>query len=252
MAVNHLRLLGREAGEARKCIDKLLESRRNNNDATWKNASESLGRMLRETDVIHDELQGVLRSPSWSQLVFRSTNNAQIQQSCTHKALFKPHQRQRRATWHGGDQNAPSNRSYMKSNELKSNSAWYFTVGAKERARGERLENALGACERKLVELESRLESSPKPASEPRYILWNSSCLKEGEHTKCVELTTKLMLDFRDLGCDLEEIAASALQCSCERNVPGSMDVFEQTNIALDRVANAMQTCGQHGRENLY
>mmetsp|Transcript_38029 Transcript_38029/g.75397 ORF Transcript_38029/g.75397 Transcript_38029/m.75397 type:complete len:235 (-) Transcript_38029:96-800(-) len=40
-----------------------------------------------------------------------------------------------------------------------------------------------------------------------------------------------------DLSWRLVDLSAEALECSCSRNVPGSMDVYEQTGAAMDSIA---------------
>jgi hypothetical protein len=43
---------------------------------------------------------------------------------------------------------------------------------------------------------------------------------------------------YRQLGCEIEAVAAATLEMGCERDVPGAMDLFEQTNVALERLAD--------------
>jgi len=45
----------------------------------------------------------------------------------------------------------------------------------------------------------------------------------------------------RRLGLRLEELIADALQCSCDRNVPGAMDVFEQATSSIEVLAVILQ-----------
>eukprot|EP00747_Dinoflagellata_sp_TGD_P059754 gnl/TRDRNA2_/TRDRNA2_151711_c0_seq5.p1 gnl/TRDRNA2_/TRDRNA2_151711_c0~~gnl/TRDRNA2_/TRDRNA2_151711_c0_seq5.p1 ORF type:complete len:312 (+),score=46.83 gnl/TRDRNA2_/TRDRNA2_151711_c0_seq5:597-1532(+) len=49
----------------------------------------------------------------------------------------------------------------------------------------------------------------------------------------------------------LETLVADALQHSCDRNVPGSMDVFEQANGLLERVGALMQPEAAHAMADL-
>jgi len=44
------------------------------------------------------------------------------------------------------------------------------------------------------------------------------------------------------LSARLTDLAAEALECGCNRDVPGAMDVYEQTNASLDTVSDLLQT----------
>jgi len=52
------------------------------------------------------------------------------------------------------------------------------------------------------------------------------------------------------LSSELEVLAAEALQCSCDRNVPGAMDIFVQATLSLERLGALIHDIEQSGSTN--
>lgn len=90
-----------------------------------------------------------------------------------------------------------------------------------------RLEDALHECENDLQDLEQRARSCAD--------LRTHRCEEEAQSVRdsCLELSRRL-----------EDLAADALECSCNR-VPGAMDAFHQANNGLDRLATCLELCRQ-------
>mmetsp|Transcript_84373 Transcript_84373/g.273165 ORF Transcript_84373/g.273165 Transcript_84373/m.273165 type:complete len:795 (-) Transcript_84373:260-2644(-) len=102
--------------------------------------------------------------------------------------------------------------------------------------RGSRLEMCLADCERELAELEARLRSmamAPKPVLDESNM--GEACEDAGVQA--------WRADCRELVRRLEDLAADALECSCNRDTIGAMDVFEQANAAMDLMAGLLRRC---------
>jgi len=78
------------------------------------------------------------------------------------------------------------------------------------------LEARLANCQNELAELQRKYE------------IQGSLCQRS------------LLEGAENLSWRLVDLSAQALEHSCHRNVPGSMDVYEETNSALDRVATLL------------
>jgi hypothetical protein len=78
------------------------------------------------------------------------------------------------------------------------------------------LEAYLEDCQNELAELQRNYESEDN----------------HGQHS--------LFERVENLSWRLVDLSAKALECSCHRNVPGSMDVYEETNAALDSAATLL------------
>jgi len=95
------------------------------------------------------------------------------------------------------------------------------------RPTGSGLEESLAILEQQLHMLEDRLEARLSNAGPP------------GEDGLC-------FANCQELGRRLQEVAATALECGCSRQVPGAMDVFEQANAMVERVGHLLQHCAPH------
>lgn len=110
------------------------------------------------------------------------------------------------ATWaHPCDSPAAPVQSRLSANEILSSQAVHKLAKLRE------AEQALSSCERQLSEFENGEVENGAPACHG------------------------LLLD------EIVAIAAEALECGCSRDVPGAMDVFEQANAAVERVAGLLE-----------
>mmetsp|Transcript_52918 Transcript_52918/g.105143 ORF Transcript_52918/g.105143 Transcript_52918/m.105143 type:complete len:400 (+) Transcript_52918:81-1280(+) len=94
------------------------------------------------------------------------------------------------------------------------------------------LEKALAVCEQQLEEIEQRTQAlhvMPVNACE------TASAAGESAPRDMEAASLRLSRDF-------EEVAAEALELGCSR-VPGAMDVFEQANAGIERIASCLRQC---------
>mmetsp|Transcript_68873 Transcript_68873/g.211220 ORF Transcript_68873/g.211220 Transcript_68873/m.211220 type:complete len:251 (-) Transcript_68873:62-814(-) len=82
-----------------------------------------------------------------------------------------------------------------------------------------RLEEDVLGCEHQLQKLEENSHAQGQPAS------------------ACDNMRESSFVLFDKL----EQLAADLLECSCHRDVPGAMEMFEQVNGQLDRVGSLLQ-----------
>jgi len=105
-------------------------------------------------------------------------------------------------------------------------------VVADGRDRVHQLEETLEEYERELGELEARLNEEIAPqVREP------SAKFRRGS-----EQVTAWRNDCRRLSLRVGEVAADALESSCNRDMFSAMDVFEQANYAVDRMAGLLKS----------
>jgi len=104
------------------------------------------------------------------------------------------------------------------------------------------LEAGLAKCEAQLQQLEAlaRAASQVPPSSLGSRLV--SSLTKRPIPLDSEELKS-LRAGCQDLGRHLGELVESALECACDRSVPGAMEVFEQANDALERLVDLSQQC---------
>jgi len=93
------------------------------------------------------------------------------------------------------------------------------------------LEESLAILEQQLLMFEDMLEARLSKVVPP------------GEDGLC-------FANCQELGRRLQEVAATALECGCSRQVPGAMDVFEQANAMVERVGHLLQHCAPHKKPN--
>lgn len=110
-------------------------------------------------------------------------------------------------------------------------------AGRASAGRGNALENMLATSEKELDKLERRLRllacHQVLAGSTPGCgigISGENRCERDGWRANCLAL-----------GRNLEDLSALALECSCNRDTYGAMDVFEQANSALDRLATLLR-----------
>jgi len=95
------------------------------------------------------------------------------------------------------------------------------------RGRTADLEVNLSACRKALEQLKlQRKEYDALTAQSPNQ--------QVGEHP--------LLEKASSLSACLTDLAAESLECGCNRDVPGAMDVYEQANAYLDAVSDLLQT----------
>jgi len=85
-----------------------------------------------------------------------------------------------------------------------------------QREKSLNLEASLANCCNELEELQTKYESVDADGLRPLF-------------AKASDLSWRLM-----------DLSAEALECSCSRDVPGSMDVYTQTFSAMDDVASLL------------
>lgn len=241
----------------------LLRERRRRRRAARASASEALARALQQADALQQNIRCPPAPPpchsgeqSGSDVSSGATGSARAWP--TREATSRDRAR-RRASWgHSGDDGCSSKRCESPDGSgapvcweshdaklMRCDSARCISSGERHRSleKAKSLEAALAACEAQLAVLERRGRSPPwllpmpSPPAKPGMEDTGNSSKPYGT------CNSSLRLEFKDLGCRLEDIAAEALQCSCSREVPGAMDIFEQANCALDNLARAIEGC---------
>lgn len=258
MAKGQLQSLDHEECEAQERLQNLLDRRRRRREA-WMNASAGLARAILEAHALHDDIcaHPAERLPIHARMVAVTVtpinHSDEGDLSCCSSTTYSPSSSRacspkghhtsnvlerdpRRATWGPGDAKE-ANASHMPegggTDRCSSSEARKWSL-----AKAENLEATLAAYEQQLSELDGRTRCPsavplPSAMAKPSGGVWDLS----------VETASTVRLELKDLGCRLEDLAATALQTALHRNVPGAMDVFEQANAALDRLAEAIQRC---------
>lgn len=94
------------------------------------------------------------------------------------------------------------------------------------RRKGRELEVSATGCEQRLVSLEARLAGLQKYPN-PEEAAAGAALLS----ADCHALTKRL-----------QQLVADALECGCDRSVPGAMDVFEQGNGLIERLTMVLSS----------
>jgi len=95
------------------------------------------------------------------------------------------------------------------------------------RGRTSDLEVSLSACRQALEQLK-------REHKEHHALTAQSPDQQVGEHP--------LLEKASSLSARLTDLAAESLECGCNRDVPGAMDVYEQANAYLDTVSDLLQS----------
>lgn len=104
-------------------------------------------------------------------------------------------------------------------------------------------ELVLQKCEERMQELEHLVQTLHIQAVNSGTLSETTASSVSPRSSPAKEVTAAgLKAACLELSRQLQELAADALERGCKR-VPGAMDVFEQANAALERVARCMQDC---------
>lgn len=113
------------------------------------------------------------------------------------------------------------------------------------RSAAARLEAVMEGCEHRLRELEECASASGLPP------LCSSSASEGGPVHPVLQLASGAQVCVAEVVREgsfelfqrLEGLAADLLECSCRRDVPGAMEMFEEVSSQLDRVGGLLQQC---------
>jgi len=112
----------------------------------------------------------------------------------------------------------------------------HFTPPLLRRDKSITLEAQLARCTRELRELQEiqKLQALPADLQSP-----SAPSYQPGEQRPAAGADVQQLAS--QLSGRLQELAADALQCGCDRNVPGAMDVFVHATDTIECMANLIQ-----------